>query len=59
MKNCQKISQLASRACDEKINWLEHIELKLHFMMCKNCRHFAKNNETLHKIMQAHRQCDK
>lgn len=56
MKTCQEITQLASRAYDEKIGLMDNVELKLHLMMCKHCRNFAKNNEVLHKIMQTHRQ---
>lgn len=58
MKNCQELTQLASRACDEPIAFGEKLELKLHLMMCKKCRNFAKNNAILKNIMQAHRQYD-
>lgn len=55
MKTCQEISQLASRACDEKISLMETVELKVHLMMCKNCRHFYDNNKILSKILNEHK----
>lgn len=54
MRNCKELTELVSRACDEPIGFGEKIELKLHLMMCKKCRHFAKNNAVLHQMMQAH-----
>lgn len=56
MKTCQEISQLASRACDEKISLMETVELKVHLMMCKNCKVFFDNNKALSKIVQAYKE---
>lgn len=58
MKNCKEISQLASRAYDEKISLMETVELKVHLMMCKNCRAFDANNKQLSKILKAQQEQD-
>ncbi|WP_066800743.1 hypothetical protein [Moraxella oblonga] len=55
MKTCQEISQLASRACDEKIGLLQTAELTLHLMMCQNCRNFYENNKKLSEILKEHK----
>lgn len=59
MKTCQEITQLASRACDEKISFIDNIELKLHLMMCKHCRNFDENNKKLSKILKEHKNINK
>lgn len=59
MKTCKQITQLASRACDEKIGLMDNIELKLHLMMCKHCRNFDENNKKLSIILQEHKKIKK
>lgn len=59
MKTCQEITQLASRACDEKIGLMDNVELKLHLMICKNCRNFYDNNKRVSEILKAHKNINK
>lgn len=47
MLNCNKASLLASRALDEKLPFGSRIMLKLHLLLCKNCRNFSKQLELL------------
>ena len=52
MKNCQQITQLASDAQDRPLTTGEKFQLHTHIMMCKGCRAFYKNTDTLSQIMK-------
>ena len=52
MKNCQQITQLASDAQDRPLRISETLQLHTHIMMCKGCRAFYKNTDTLSQIMK-------
>lgn len=52
MLNCKKASQLASRALDEKLPFWKNITLKLHVLLCRNCKNFAHQLEFLRKASQ-------
>ncbi|WP_227431283.1 zf-HC2 domain-containing protein [Psychrobacter sp. I-STPA6b] len=52
MKNCQQITQLASDAQDRPLSTGEKFQLHTHVMMCKGCRAFYKNTDTLSQIMK-------
>ena len=41
MLNCEKASQLASRAMDEKLPFRKNLALKLHLLLCRNCSNFT------------------
>lgn len=42
MLNCKEITELASRRFDSQISWYSKIELSVHFLICRNCRRYAK-----------------
>ena len=52
MKNCQQITQLASDTQERALSTGEKFQLHTHLMMCKGCRAFYKNTETLSQIMK-------
>ncbi|MDO4450611.1 MAG: zf-HC2 domain-containing protein [Moraxella sp.] len=56
LKNCQKITQLASLSQEEPLTWSQKITLKFHLMMCPNCKQFDKNNQTLKQIIKKHKE---
>ncbi len=52
MLTCKEASFLASKKLDKNLTIKEHFNLSLHLTMCALCRHYAKEIEALHKLMQ-------
>jgi Putative zinc-finger len=42
MLNCEKASQLASRAMDEELSFRQNMALKLHLLLCRSCSNFTQ-----------------
>jgi len=42
MLNCEKASQLASRAMDEELSFRQNMALKLHLLLCRGCSNFTR-----------------
>jgi predicted anti-sigma-YlaC factor YlaD len=53
MKNCRQITQLASDAQDRPLATREKLQLHSHIMMCRGCRAFYKNIDTLSDMIKA------
>lgn len=58
MKKCQEISELASLSLEQPISLVQKTELKLHFLICRHCRAFHKNNKILSNILKNYRNID-
>ncbi len=52
MLNCKDISHLASKKLDQKLSLAERLGFLLHLSMCRLCRHYARDIEYLHHVMQ-------
>ena len=52
MLTCKQASFLASKKLDKKLTIRERFNFSLHTAMCGLCRHYAKEIEVLHKLMQ-------
>lgn len=48
MLTCKEASYLASKKLDKKLTLLEGIGFSVHIVMCRLCRHYAKDMNTLH-----------
>lgn len=53
MITCKDASRLQSQAQDRRLSWTERFGLRLHLLICDNCRRFARQ---LKLIRQACRQ---
>jgi len=42
MLNCKQATELVSHSLDRRLPFGQKIELKLHLMMCRLCRNYAK-----------------
>lgn len=51
-RQCLRATQLVSMAQDAKLPIREQMELRLHLLVCQNCRNFQRNTEALRLIMQ-------
>ncbi|MDN3452814.1 zf-HC2 domain-containing protein [Psychrobacter sp. 5A.1] len=58
MKNCLKITQIASDAQERKLSMGEKMQMHTHLMMCPGCRAFVKNTDTLSQMMKAYKASD-
>lgn len=50
MLNCEKASQLASRAMDEKLSFRQNMALKLHLLLCRSCSNFTQQLNFLREV---------
>lgn len=50
MMSCKQMTYLISQQLDRKLNTSERIELRLHTMMCTDCRNFDDNVAFLRKV---------
>ena len=50
MLNCEKASQLASRAMDEKLSFRQNMALKLHLFLCRSCSNFTQQLNFLREV---------
>lgn len=53
MLNCKEITELISLSCEQKLNFKQQLQLKIHLMMCPRCRSFARNTEKVDQLMKA------
>lgn len=49
---CEDISRLASEKLERRLNFLERLRLRLHFLMCSACRHYDTHITVLHNILK-------
>jgi hypothetical protein len=47
MLKCKQVSQLVSRALNERLSMRERFALKLHLLICKYCLRFSQQLNTL------------
>lgn len=52
MKNCAKMTRLASDTQERELAFGEKLQLHTHLMMCKACRQFYKNNLVLSQMIK-------
>ncbi|WP_019673650.1 anti-sigma factor family protein [Psychrobacter lutiphocae] len=52
MKNCKRITQIASDAQERPLLLTEKVQLHSHLLLCPGCRAFYDNSKTLSKIMK-------
>jgi hypothetical protein len=52
MLNCEKASQLASRAMDEKLSFRLNMALKLHLLLCRSCSNFTQQLNFLREAVR-------
>lgn len=55
MLNCKKTSQLSSRVMDEKLSFLQSLELKLHLLLCRSCSNFTDQLKFLREVSRRSR----
>ena len=50
--NCKKASYLVSVSCERKLSFKEKVGLFFHFIICKGCRLFKKQNFLLNDFLK-------
>jgi len=50
--NCQEATMLGSKQVDSKLNWVEILQLKLHYLICKPCKYFSKQVKIIHSSLK-------
>lgn len=58
MISCRKATTLSSLERDHRLTFVQNCQLKTHRMVCKACRNFAKNIDSLGSAMRAFREGD-
>jgi len=52
MLSCKQASQLTSQSLDRSLTLHERIALKLHLIICKYCKRFSQQVQTLRNAMR-------
>jgi len=47
MMNCSEVSELVGSGFHEELSFAKNLELKIHFLICKHCRHYANKISAL------------
>ncbi|MDB3905838.1 hypothetical protein OAK35_02635 [Crocinitomicaceae bacterium] len=55
MKDCQDITELVERSKIERISLGDRMSIGMHSAICKNCRQFFRDSDTLDEMMQSKR----
>ena len=53
-RKCLRVTRLISEAQDQDdaLTLAERLRVRLHLLLCADCRHFKHNTEALHQIMK-------
>ena len=54
MLTCQEVTAKASLMVDGELGFRERIAMRMHLMMCANCRRFARQFKALVSSMASH-----
>lgn len=52
MKKCREITELIEQGREQRLPLKQRIEVKIHLMMCKLCRNFAKDTAFLDHLLK-------
>ncbi|HGO5814452.1 TPA: zf-HC2 domain-containing protein [Mannheimia haemolytica] len=52
MLKCKAATELISLSCEQKLNFKQQLQLKVHLMMCSRCRGFARNTQKVEQFMK-------
>lgn len=54
MLNCREVTRLLSESQERTLGLQERMPLKMHLMMCKGCRNFGKQMNTLREMARTY-----
>jgi len=52
MPTCREATELASREMDERLSLIDHLGLKMHLAICRNCRRFTVQLEEMRRLFR-------
>jgi SpoU rRNA methylase family enzyme len=55
MLNCKQVSVLVSKSKEQKLNFWERMNLRIHIWICGPCTEFEKNSVHLSEVMREYR----
>lgn len=47
MISCKEVSVLVSKSLDERLDWRERVQVRLHLFICKACANFVRQMRVL------------
>jgi len=50
-KSCKLASSLASDACERRLSFTEWFRMRLHMLLCQNCRNCEQEIHLLHDVL--------
>ncbi len=51
MLSCKQTIELSSKNLDASLSWYQRLGMRLHLMVCHNCRRYIKQLRFLQKVM--------
>ena len=52
MLDCKQASQLISKSLDRQLSWRERFAVRFHLLICKYCKRFSQQLETMRTALQ-------
>ena len=53
--SCKDVAELLSQGQDRPLNWVEHVRLRVHLLLCDSCRNFRNQLEFLRTAVRRYR----
>lgn len=51
--SCERAAEMLSQRCDEPLTWSEELRLRVHLVMCNNCRHAEEQLRAIRSAMHS------
>ena len=58
MLTCRQATQLLSERQEQRLTWQSHTALNWHLMMCRSCRRFGQQIQTISQLSKQYKHHD-
>ena len=58
LSTCKETTELASRAMDERLSFVDRVAMRLHLAICENCARFARQLQDMRRLFQSETTAD-
>jgi len=55
---CKETTELASRAMDERLSFGDRVAMRMHLVICENCRRFMQQLHDMRRLFQTETRAD-
>jgi len=58
MPTCKAVTELASRTMDQRLPFTDHLTLRVHLAMCRNCTRFMQQLHEMRRLFRVETAAD-